>query len=95
MTGALPPKPRGPVTPVGHLADLLDLPEGARDAIFRVGKDQLRAGLIEMAIDTFIVSTQLDPMNPIPWRALAEALREDGQLEKSNLYAAYAEELAR
>jgi tetratricopeptide (TPR) repeat protein len=78
---------------VAHLADLLCLPQAQRDAIFALGEQELKGGQTEQAIETLQVAAHLDPLNPVRWRRLGEALRVGGRIPEANLYTQYALEL--
>ena len=80
---------------VAHLADLLRLPQAQRDALFALGEQELKSGQTEQAIETLQVAAHLDPLNPLRFRRLAEALRAGGRVHEANLYTQYAMELAR
>lgn len=80
---------------VAHLADLLQLPQEQRDAVFALGEQELASGKTAQAIETLQVAAHLDPLNPVRWRRLGEALRAGGRIPEANLYTRYAQELAR
>jgi predicted Zn-dependent protease len=81
-------------SPVALLANLLGLPQQQRDAILVLGQQELAAGKVQDSIETLEIATQLDPLDPLRWLALAEAMRAGGFPKHAALYAAHAAQIS-
>ena len=82
-----------PPSPFGVLIEFAALPQAHRDALVTLGRQELDAGDIPTAIETLRVATMLDPQNPAPWRALADAHLAAREPEEADLYATFADDL--